>query len=53
MAPYVYAATAMSVALLYSTWRAYHDQLINRQKQLRERVTYMLWVMANGAPESE
>ncbi len=43
----------MSVAMLYSTWRTYHVRIIERQRQLRERVAYMLWVMANSVPDSE
>jgi len=47
----VCAVSALSVAGLFYSWRSYrerHDQL---HKQLRERVTYMLWVMANTAPD--
>jgi hypothetical protein len=47
MSAFVCAISAMSVALLYCSWRTYHDKIMLRQKQLRERVTYMLWVMAN------
>ena len=39
------AISASTVALLYCTWRAHHQK---REKRLRERVAYMLWVMANG-----
>jgi hypothetical protein len=53
MSAFVCAVSAMSVALLYSTWRAHHEKLGMRQKQLRERVTYMLWCMANNVPERE
>ena len=49
----VCAVSAMSVALLYSTWRTHHDKIMQRQLQLRERVAYMLWVMANQMPETE
>ena len=42
---------ALAVAVLYYTWREYNTRLIERQKVLRERVTYMLWVMASGATE--
>lgn len=49
----VCAVSVMSVSLIYSTWRAHHEKIMLRQKQLRERVTYMLWVMANRVPEPE
>jgi hypothetical protein len=38
---------SLAVASLYYYWRGYHECLLRRQKTLRERVTYMLWVMAN------
>ena len=47
----VCAASALSVAVLFYTWRSYHEKVEQRQKTLRERVTYMLWVMATSAPE--
>ena len=43
----VYAASALSVAVLFYSWRSYHEKSEQRSKKLRERVTYMLWVMAN------
>jgi hypothetical protein len=52
MSAFVCAVSAMSVALLYSTWHAYHQKIVQRQQLLRERVAYMLWVMANG-PQHE
>ena len=51
MSVIVCAVTAMSVALIYSNWRTYQQKNQDRQKQLRQRVAYMLWVMANGTPE--
>jgi hypothetical protein len=50
MSVIVCAVTAMSVAVIYSNWRTYEQKNQSRQKQLRERVAYMLWVMANGEP---
>jgi hypothetical protein len=38
---------ALTVAGIYYTWRAYLDRQVRRERTLRERVTYMLWVMAN------
>jgi len=37
---------ALSVATVFYAFRAYTDLLKARQRTLRERVTYMLWVMA-------
>lgn len=47
----VCSMAALSVASLFYTWRTYHDRLILKQRTLRERVAYMLWVMANGVSE--
>ncbi len=44
--------SALSVALLFYTWRGYHDKLIGRHRLLRERVAFMLWVAANALAES-
>jgi hypothetical protein len=38
---------ALAVACIFYSWRAYSDQQGRRERNLRERVTYMLWVMAN------
>jgi hypothetical protein len=38
--------SALAVAAIFYTWRAYRAVLWRRERQLRERVTYMLWVMA-------
>jgi hypothetical protein len=37
---------ALSVAWLFYAWRAQTARLARRERVLRERVTYMLWVMA-------
>jgi hypothetical protein len=53
MSAFVCAASALSVAVLFYSWRSYHQIHETRQKKLRERVTYMLWVMANSAPDCQ
>jgi hypothetical protein len=40
---------ALAVAVLYYGWRDHQARTEGRQRVLRQRVTYMLWVMANGA----
>jgi hypothetical protein len=37
---------ALAVALLYLAWKNYHEVVSRRQRILRERVAYMLWVTA-------
>jgi hypothetical protein len=37
---------ALAVATLFYYWRAYYGFLLTRERTLRERVAYMLWVMA-------
>jgi hypothetical protein len=39
--------SALAVATLYYYWRTYRQSHEQRGQLLRERVTYMLWVMAN------
>jgi hypothetical protein len=41
----------LAVASIFYTWRRYQDILMQKQRTLRERVTYMLWVMANAVAE--
>jgi hypothetical protein len=48
-----YSASALSVAILFYGWRFYRERMQGQQKKLRERVTYMLWVMANDAPNCQ
>jgi hypothetical protein len=38
---------ALSVACLFYAWRAHASRLARRERTLRERVTYLLWVVAN------
>ena len=40
---------ALMLACIYYSWRCYADKLTRRERTLRERVAYMLWVMANQA----
>jgi hypothetical protein len=37
---------ALAVAVLYYIWRGYHQARHARERVLRERVAYMLWVIA-------
>ncbi|MBI2804138.1 MAG: hypothetical protein HYX68_04040 [Planctomycetes bacterium] len=48
MSVVVCAASALSVAFVFYSWRSYRQKIVEREKRLRERVTYMLWVMAKG-----
>jgi hypothetical protein len=44
------SVSAAAVAMIYVIYGAYRDYLklqLARDRTLRERVTYMLWVMAN------
>ena len=40
---------AFTVAAVFYSYRAYSDVLKERERSLRERVTYMLWVAAHRA----
>jgi hypothetical protein len=43
------ALSALTVAWIYYFWRSYHTELLQRERTLRERVAYMLWVTARMA----
>jgi hypothetical protein len=43
---------ALAVAVIFYTWRAWQQLQSRRDRKLRDRVTYMLWVMA-GQEENE
>jgi hypothetical protein len=49
MQPLYSSFTALVVSVIYLAWRAYTQAQVQRVQTLRERVTYMLWVMANQA----
>ncbi|MFN4261804.1 MAG: hypothetical protein ACK4RK_21190 [Gemmataceae bacterium] len=38
---------ALAVAVIYYAYRDYMRAQLHRERVLRERVAYMLWVMAN------
>jgi hypothetical protein len=40
---------ALAVATIFYTWRSYQGRHDQRERVLRQRVTYMLWVVATGA----
>jgi hypothetical protein len=42
-----YWLCTLAVVGIYCIWRVYVQAQVRRQRTLRERVTYMLWVMAN------
>jgi hypothetical protein len=38
---------ALAVSTIYILWRNYSSARMQHERTLRDRVTYMLWVMAN------
>jgi hypothetical protein len=40
-----YVAT-LAVAVVFYVWRGYVQVQLRRQRQLRERVTYLLWILS-------
>lgn len=44
---------ALAVAGIFYTWRAWQQAQSKRHQVLRERVAYMLWVMATNRHEEE
>ena len=49
MDPMVSTLPTLLVTAIYYCWHVYHREQRRRIRLLRERVTYMLWVMA-GEP---
>jgi hypothetical protein len=47
MQPFVGNVAALAVAVIFYLWRAHHQVYLQRQQMLRERVAYMLWIMAD------
>lgn len=46
--PALYGSVAtVAVASIYYVWKLYLQAKLQREKTLRERVAYMLWVMAH------
>ena len=40
------SAPALAIALIFAIWQRYFRYRVQQERLLRERVTYMLWVMA-------
>jgi hypothetical protein len=43
------SVAALAVASIYYVWKAYFQLQLQRERSLRERVTYMLWIVAQHA----
>jgi hypothetical protein len=39
----------LAVATIYYSWRSYLVEALAHERTLRDRVAYLLWVMADGA----
>ncbi len=53
MQPIVPNMAALTVAVLFYFWRAYHQACQLRRRTLCERVTFMLWVCAEQIKGSD
>jgi hypothetical protein len=53
MQPIVTNMAALAVASLYYLWRAHYQTRQRRRHLLRQRVAYMLWVMAGQVESSD
>jgi len=47
MYPVVFSYPALAVSAIYCIWNAYLRFRLTEQQTLRQRVAFMLWVMAN------
>lgn len=51
--PLLYCTLALaSVTVIYLFWKSYISVLMQRRRVLRDRVTFMLWVMAEETETS-
>jgi hypothetical protein len=52
MNPLATSMATLAISTIYCLWHAYRQAQHQRERQLRERVTYMLWMAAirNGNP---
>jgi len=50
MQPFSSTFTTLTVTAIYYVWRAYNEIRSRQEFTLRERVSYMLWVMATQIP---
>ena len=41
------SVSTLAVSVIYCVWQAYRRTRYRRERALRERVAYMLWVMAH------
>ena len=43
------SVAALAVSAIYCIWRTYFQVQLRRQQTLRQRVAYMLWIVAHKA----
>jgi hypothetical protein len=51
MQPMYGTVAALAVVAIYYIWRTYLRVMLSRERTLRQRVAFMLWVVAN--PDAE
>jgi hypothetical protein len=51
MDPMLSTLPTLLVTAIFYSWQVYHREKRRRLRVLRERVAYMLWVMAVGTEE--
>lgn len=47
MNPFAGSFATLSISVIYLLWKMYRENLQHREKVKRQRVAYMLWVMAH------
>ena len=46
MEPLITSAPVLAISALYCVWNAWRVAQLRRERRLRERVAYLLWVLA-------
>jgi hypothetical protein len=47
MYPLMFSYPTLAVSAIYCIWNAYLRLRVKQERQLRQRVAFMLWVMVN------
>jgi hypothetical protein len=47
------SVSTLAVSIIYCVWQAYRRSCDRRERTLRERVAYLLWVMAHRVKDGK
>jgi hypothetical protein len=50
---FAFTYPTLAISAIYCIWQAYRRALALRERVLRQRVAYMLWVLAESGPRRD